>query len=76
MGVHRAAFTTIDQTEPLKEEKVRVPVVALGGEKALGDNVRRTVEMVAENVEGGTVPDCGHFLPEERPGRSCAGSLR
>jgi pimeloyl-ACP methyl ester carboxylesterase len=25
------------------------------------------VKMVAENVEGGVIPDCGHFVPEERP---------
>ena len=29
--------------------------------------MRQMVEMVAENVEGGTVPNCGHFVPEERP---------
>ena len=67
LGVYRAAFTTMEQTEPLKEDKVRVPVVALGGEEAQGESVGRMVEMVAENVEGGMVPDCGHFIPEERP---------
>jgi pimeloyl-ACP methyl ester carboxylesterase len=25
------------------------------------------VKMVAENVEGGVIADCGHFVPEERP---------
>jgi len=25
------------------------------------------VEMVAENVDGGSIADCGHFVPEERP---------
>ena len=67
MGVYRAAFDTIDQTEPLKEDRVRVPVVALGGEKGLGRRVGETVGMVAENVDAAVVPDCGHFVPEERP---------
>jgi pimeloyl-ACP methyl ester carboxylesterase len=67
MGVYQAVFTTIDQTEPLTQNKIRVPVVALGGEKTLGENVHRNVEMVAENLEGGTVTECGHFVPEERP---------
>jgi hypothetical protein len=26
------------------------------------------VEMVAENVNGGSIADCGDFVPEERPG--------
>jgi pimeloyl-ACP methyl ester carboxylesterase len=25
------------------------------------------VKMVAEDVEGEVIPDCGHFVPEERP---------
>ena len=68
MGVYRAAFTTIQQTEPLTIHKVKVPVVALGGAKGLGELVLPMVKMVAQNVEGGVIPDCGHFVPEERPG--------
>lgn len=67
MGVYRAAFTTIQQTEPLTIHKVKVPVVALGGTKGLGDHVLPMVKMVCENVEGRVIPDCGHFVPEERP---------
>lgn len=67
MGIYRAAFATIDQTEPLMADKVTVPVVALGGEKGLGDKVGQMVAMVAETVEAHTVKDCGHFMTEERP---------
>jgi pimeloyl-ACP methyl ester carboxylesterase len=67
MGIYRAAFITMDQTAALIEKKVRVPVVALGGDKALGANVLEWVKMVAESVTGGLIADCGHFIPEERP---------
>ena len=71
MGVYRAAFTSIEQTEPLAGlltgHKVKVPVVALGGEKGLGDKVLMMVKQVAKDAEGETIADCGHFLPEERP---------
>ncbi len=70
MGVYRAAFTSIEQTEPLAGplgHKIKVPVIALGGEKGLGNKVLSAVKLVAEDVEGGVVPDCGHFLPEECP---------
>ncbi len=68
MGVYRAAFTSIEQTEPLMNAKVTVPVVAMGGESGgLGAKVGEMVKMVAEHVEVVTVPDCGHFLPEECP---------
>jgi pimeloyl-ACP methyl ester carboxylesterase len=68
MGLYRAAFTSIEQTEPLMTAKVTVPVVAMGGASGgLGAKVGEMVKMVAEHVEVVTLPDCGHFLPEERP---------
>jgi pimeloyl-ACP methyl ester carboxylesterase len=71
MGVYRAAFTSIKQTEPLARllvgHKVAVPVVALGGDKSLGANVEKMFKLVAKNVEGEVVSNCGHFLPEEYP---------
>ena len=71
MGVYRAAFASIEQTEPLAGlltgHKARVPVVALGGEKGLGDKVLIMVKLVAKDATGETIADCGHFLPEEDP---------
>jgi pimeloyl-ACP methyl ester carboxylesterase len=57
----------MDQTAPLTIHKVQLPVIALGGDKSLGDKVRHMVAMVADSVEGHTLADCGHFIPEEQP---------
>lgn len=67
MGVYRAAFTTIRQTEPLTATKVQVPVVAIGGEKSLGTHVGEMIRLVAENVQTHSIAGCGHFLPDECP---------
>jgi len=67
MGVYRAAFASIDQTEPLMAAKITAPVVALGGEKGLGGKVGDMVKMVAKHVEAHTLAGCGHFMTEERP---------
>ncbi len=67
LGVYRAAFTTIDQTTLLKKSKVTVPILAIGGEKALGAKVAQMVAAVAKNVTGKVIPACGHFIPEEQP---------
>lgn len=68
MGLYRAAFTSISQTEPLTTAKVTIPVVAMGGgEKGLGRKVGEMVERVAQNIETVLIADCGHFIPEERP---------
>jgi pimeloyl-ACP methyl ester carboxylesterase len=47
-------------------EKLTIPVLAYGGETFLGD-IRPYWEAVAEDVEGGAVAECGHFVPEEQP---------
>ena len=67
MGIYRAAFASIDQTEPLMTARITTPVVALGGEKGLGGKVGEMVAMIAENVEAHTLAACGHFMTEERP---------
>ena len=67
MGIYRAAFASIAQTEPLMTDKVTIPVIALGGEKGLGDKVGKMVAMVAADVEAHTLGGCGHFMTEERP---------
>jgi pimeloyl-ACP methyl ester carboxylesterase len=67
MGVYRAAFTSIAQTDPLAGSKVTVSVIALGGGKGLGGKVEEMVKLVARDVKGHLITDCGHFMPEERP---------
>ena len=66
-GVYRAVPRSVEQTAPLEKDKLRMPVLALGGDGSLGDRVREMMSMVADRVEGGAVPGCGHFIPEERP---------
>lgn len=67
LGVYRTAFTSMGQTLLLTQNKVQLPVVAIGGAKGLGERVAQFVSMVAANVEGVVLPDCGHFVPEECP---------
>lgn len=68
LGIYRVAFTTIAQTEPLTKNKLKVPVIAMGGEKGLGAKVGEFVSMMASNFRSVLVPECGHFIPEEDPG--------
>jgi pimeloyl-ACP methyl ester carboxylesterase len=67
LGIYRAAFASIAQTEPLMSAKIRTPVIAMGGSKGLGAKVSEMVRLTAENVTDLVIQDCGHFLPEERP---------
>lgn len=67
LGVYRAIFETQSQTERFMRDKVRVPVLGLGGDASFGDKTRALLTTVAENVQGGVVANCGHFIPEEKP---------
>lgn len=67
LGVYRAVPLTMEQTAALKDAKVEVPIVALGGERALGDRVGQMLALVASDVTAEVVADRSHFLPEEAP---------
>jgi pimeloyl-ACP methyl ester carboxylesterase len=49
--------------------KLRMPVLALGGEKAFGRGMEclQSLQRVAESARGGVVPKCGHWIAEEAP---------
>ncbi len=47
-------------------QKLTIPVLAWGGVALLG-NIVPYWQTVAENVTGGAVEECGHFIPEEKP---------
>lgn len=67
LGVYRAGFQSIEQTDPLATTKVTVPVTAVGGAKSLGGHVAAMVGLVADDVSGVTIEDAGHFTLEDQP---------
>lgn len=68
MGIYRAAFTSISQTEPIMDAKLAIPVIAMGGARGgLGPKVGEMVKLIATDVEVVVLADSGHFLPEESP---------
>ena len=47
--------------------KLKMPVLALGGEKSFGPMMATIMRFAAENVTEGIVPDSGHWIMEENP---------
>jgi pimeloyl-ACP methyl ester carboxylesterase len=51
--------------------RLTMPVLAVGGERAeargRGTEPEQSLRVVAGDVTGAVVADCGHFVPEERP---------
>lgn len=48
-------------------DKLRMPVLALGGEQMMGPIMVPMLQQVAEDVRGGAIPHCGHWVAEEQP---------
>ena len=67
-----AQFAAFDQDAAdnkafVAEGKLDVPVLALGGEKSFGLAMADVMRFAATTVEGGVVPDSGHWIMEENP---------
>ncbi len=44
-----------------------MPVLALGADQGSIADMAATLRAYAEDVRGGVVANCGHFIPEEQP---------
>ena len=49
------------------QQKLTIPVLALGGASCMAEAVKLCMEQVAESVVGGVIAECGHWIPEEQP---------
>ncbi|MBC3245008.1 alpha/beta hydrolase [Pseudomonas lurida] len=59
-----------------KRAPLTIPVLALGGEHRYGSRIVSMLEEFATDVSGGSIADCGHWLPEERPVETAGALLK
>ena len=65
---YRASFEDAEQNkEYAKEKLLDMPILTIGGETGFGNLTTTSFQKVANNVTGITLPNTGHFIPEERP---------
>lgn len=51
----------------LSRTRLKVPVLAIGGEKSLGDFLGQQMKLVASDLRVVVLEDSGHWLLEEQP---------
>ena len=64
-----AAFDqdAIDNRAFLASDRLKMPVLAVGGQKSFGPMMATVIRAGADNVTEGIVPDSGHWIMEENP---------
>ena len=66
-AIYRALDATIAQNQQRKTQRLTLPVLGIGGEKSLGDQVAATMKLAADDVQALVIPGCGHHPAEEAP---------
>lgn len=70
---YRSGYETAKQVRSLVEQKLTIPVLAIAGEKGIGNHHRSLVEAFADKLHDALVfGGAGHFIPEERPREALA----
>src|SRR5918995_506181 len=64
---YRAVFEDAQQNKEYAKEKLEMPILTIGGEAGIGNMTTASFQKIANNVTGITLPNAGHFIPEERP---------
>jgi len=64
-----AAFDqdAIDNREFLARGRLKLPILALGGQKSFGPMMATVMRAAGDDVTEGVVPDSGHWIMEENP---------
>jgi pimeloyl-ACP methyl ester carboxylesterase len=50
-----------------KERRLTLPILAIGGQYSLGEQIADTMKLAADDVQPLVVPACAHWIPEEAP---------
>lgn len=67
LGYYRAVEEDMRQNEKLMVKKIKTPVLALGGDVGSAPDIYESMKPLCEDVRGGQIEACGHYIPEEQP---------
>jgi pimeloyl-ACP methyl ester carboxylesterase len=68
LSVYRQTRADVQQNkEFLRRGKLKMPILAVGGQASFGEIIADQWRDYAVNVDGRVLKDCGHFVTEEKP---------
>lgn len=65
--MYRARQTDAEQNRPQYADPISCPVLAVGAQAYLGDEVSKQLAQVARDVRGTVIPASGHNIALENP---------
>jgi pimeloyl-ACP methyl ester carboxylesterase len=71
-AIYRALDATIAQNQQRKTQHLTMPVLGIGGEHSLREQVAATMKLAADDVQTLVIPGCGHHPAEEAPEETLA----
>ena len=71
-AAYRALDATIAQNQQRKERRLTLPILAIGGQYSLGEQIADTMKLAADDVQTLVVPGCAHWVAEETPDETLA----
>lgn len=72
LGYYRAVEEDMRQNQKLFANKIKTPVLALGGDVGSAPNIYESMKPLCENLSGGQIEASGHYIPEEQPEKLAA----
>lgn len=64
---YRAIPTIIEQNEQRKNQRLTIPVLAIGGAESGGEGPEKAMQLVADSVQGVVLAGAGHWVAEQAP---------
>jgi pimeloyl-ACP methyl ester carboxylesterase len=66
-AIYRALDATITQNQQRTTRRLPLPVLAIGGQHSLADQVAATMKLTADDVQTLVIPGTAHWIAEEAP---------
>ena len=71
MAHYGALWTDLEHNKENATRKLEMPVLGLGGSMSFGRGVVKSCQQIANDVRGGVIEGCAHWVAEEQPEALC-----